>query len=99
MNDKLEEIEQRYVALQNRLAEPEVMNDRTVYRETMKSVREIEDVVAKYRELKQVRKGLAETREMLTTLKGEDDLRELAQMELAELEAKQPVLENDLRVL
>jgi peptide chain release factor 1 len=99
MYDKLEEIERRYDELQKRLAEPEVMNDRAAYRETMKSVREIEDVVVKYRELKQVRKGLGETREMLASLKGEDELRELANLELAELEAKEPVLENELRVL
>ena len=41
---------------------------------------EIGDVVAKYRELKAVRKSLAETREILSSIRGEDDMRELAEI-------------------
>src|SRR5438552_16152326 len=65
----------------------------------MKAISEIEEVVTKYRELKHVRKSVADTREMLASLKGEDELRELAELELADLQAKEPMLENDLRVL
>src|SRR5256712_1314093 len=36
---------------------------------------------------------------MLSSIKGEDELRELAELELADLEAKAPVLENEIRVL
>src|SRR5246127_2719322 len=60
----------------------------------MNALAEIEQVVAKHRELKQVRKGIAEAQEMM---KGE--LRELAEIELKDLEARVPVLENDLRLL
>src|SRR2546430_4282733 len=65
----------------------------------MKAISEIEEVVSKYRELKQVRKGIADTKGMLASIKGEDDLRELAELELADLQAKEPALENELRVL
>ncbi|HKO02847.1 MAG TPA: peptide chain release factor 1, partial [Thermoanaerobaculia bacterium] len=54
---------------------------------------------AKYRELKHVQQGLAETREMLSALKSDDEMRELAELELADLEAKEPALESELRVL
>jgi peptide chain release factor 1 len=36
---------------------------------------------------------------MLASLKGEEELRELAQLELADLQAREPQLENELRVL
>jgi peptide chain release factor 1 len=99
MNDKLEQLEKRYDELQQKIADPAIVRDLAVYRDTMKAVSEIQDIVAKYRELKQVRKRLGDTREMLSSLKGEDELRQLAQVELAELEAKEPALENDLRLL
>src|SRR5512132_2014070 len=52
--------------------------------------------VAKFRELKDVRKRLADAREML---KSDDDMRELALMEISELEPKEPALEAEIRVL
>jgi peptide chain release factor 1 len=99
MNDKLDQLEHRYDELQKKIADPVVVNDHVAYRDMMKSITEISDVVTKYRQLKQVRKSIADTRGMLATLKGEDELRELAELELRDLEAKQPGLENDLRVL
>jgi peptide chain release factor 1 len=96
MNEKLDEIEKRYEELQRKIADPSVVTDVAVYRETMKAIAEIEEVVAKYRELRDVRKRLADAREML---QADDEMRELAAMELAELEPKEPQLESELRVL
>ena len=62
----------------------------------MKAISEIEEVVAKYRQLKDVRKSLADAREMLAA---DDEMRELAQMEIAELEPQEPRLEQELQVL
>ena len=99
MNEKLEQLEKRYDELQAKVADPNIVSDMNTYRDTMKALSEIEEVVTKYRELKHVRKSIADTREMLGSLKGEEELRELAQLELADLQAKEPQLENDLRVL
>ena len=99
MYEKLDEIEKRYDELQRKIADPSVVTDVAAYRETMKAIAEIEEVTAKYRELRQVQKGLAETREMLNTLKGDDDMRELAELELADLEGKEPGLESEIRIL
>jgi len=99
MDDKLDHLEHRYDELQQKIADPAVINDHVAYRDTMKSISEISDIVTKYRQLKQIRKSIADTRGMLATLKGEDELRELAELELHDLEARQPGVENDLRVL
>jgi peptide chain release factor 1 len=99
MHEKLDEIEQRYEELQRKSSDPSVLTDVAAYRDTMKALAEIQEVVAKYRELKAVEKGLAETREMLESLKSGDEMRELAELELADLEAKQPALEQEIRVL
>src|SRR6266540_2834065 len=99
MYSKLDEIEKRYDELQRKIAEPDVVSDLSVYRQTMKALSDMEQVVAKYRELKQVKKRLAETREMLASLKNDDELRELAELELAELETQEPKVESEIRVL
>ncbi len=96
MYEKLEEIERRYDELQRKIAEPDVATDVKVFREAMKSISEMQDVVAKYRELKGVRKRLADAREML---RADDEMRELAEIELAELEPQEPALEQELQVL
>ncbi|HSP15524.1 MAG TPA: peptide chain release factor 1 [Thermoanaerobaculia bacterium] len=95
-NDKLNDIERRYDELQRKIADPSVVTDVKAYREAMKAISEIGEVVAKYRELKDVRKRLADAREML---KSDDDMRELAEVEIGELEPKEPQLESEIRLL
>ena len=94
--EKLTDIEKRYDELQRKIADPSVVTDVAAYRNTMKAISEIDDVVAKYRQLKDVRKRLADAREML---QANDEMRELAQMEIAELEPQEPALEKEIQVL
>jgi peptide chain release factor 1 len=96
MYDKLDEIEKRYEELQRKSSDPSVVTDVAAYRTTMKSIAEIEEVVAKYRQLRDIRKRIADAKEML---RADDEMRELAEMELAELEPHEPQLESELRVL
>ncbi len=65
MLDRLEQMEQRYNDLQAQFSLPEVLNDHEKYQKTAKALREIEEPVEKYRELKQVEQSLAEARAML----------------------------------
>ncbi len=99
MYDKLEEIERRYDELQQKIGDPSVVADVAQYRDAMKAIAEIEWVVAKHRQLKNVRKRLADTREMLATLESDDELRELAEVELSDLEKQEPLLEQEMKVL
>jgi peptide chain release factor 1 len=96
MYDKLNEIEKRYEELQRKIENPAIVTDVSAYRDTMKSIAEIEEVVVKFRELRAIRKRIAEAREMLHA---DDDMRELAEMELSDLEPKEPALEAQLQVL
>jgi peptide chain release factor 1 len=94
--DKLNEIEKRYEELQRKIENPAIVTDVSAYRDTMKSIAEIEEVVVKFRELRDIRKRIAEAREMLHA---DDDMRELAEMELSDLGPKEPALEAQLQVL
>ena len=97
MIDRLEQMEQRYNEMQAQFALPEVAGDHEKYQKIAKALREIEAPVEKYRELKQVRQGLAEARAML--VENDADLRAMAQEEIAALEPRGQALEEELRVM
>ena len=97
MIDRLEQMEQRYNEMQAQFSLPEVLNDHEKYSKTAKALREIETPVQKYRELKQVRQGLADARAMMA--ESDADLRAMAQEEIAALEPRSQALEEELKVL
>jgi peptide chain release factor 1 len=97
MLDRLEQMEQRYNELQAQFALPEIINDHEKYQKTAKSLREIETLVEKYRELKQARQGLADARGMLA--ESDPDLRAMAEEEIAALEPRAAALEEELKLL
>ena len=97
MIDRLEQMDQRYNELQAQFALPEVINDHEKYQKTAKALREIEAPVEKYRELKQVRQGIADARQMLAEQDAE--LRSMAEEEIAALTPRAEALEEELKVL
>ncbi|HET7104127.1 MAG TPA: peptide chain release factor 1 [Terracidiphilus sp.] len=97
MIDRLEQMENHYNELQAQFALPEVINDHERYQKTAKALREIESPVEKYRELKQVRQGLADARAMLAET--DPDLRNMAQEEVAALEPRLSAIEEELKIL
>jgi peptide chain release factor 1 len=99
MYEKLDDIERRFEELQKKSSDPSVVTDVAAYRDTMKQISEIEEVVTKYRELRDVKKRLADTKSMLETLPSGDELRELAELEMAELEPRVQPLEAEIQIL
>ncbi len=97
MLDRLEQMEQQYNEMQAQFALPEIVSDHEKYQKIAKAVREIEAPVEKYRELKQVRQGLADARAMLA--ESDADLRAMVQEEIAALEPRQQALEEELKVM
>lgn len=98
MFEKLEEVEQRYIELEERLADPEIVRDPKEFQRVAKTHSDLSEVVNKWREYKQVRGQLADVEEMLDS-KLDEDFRELAQQELNELKDKMTVLEEELRIM
>jgi len=93
--DRLEQMEHRYDELSAQLGLPEVLNDREKYQQAGKALSDLETPVMKYRELKQVKQALAEARALLT----DPDMRAMAEEEIAELAPREPVLEEEIKVL
>jgi peptide chain release factor 1 len=97
MIDRLEQMEHRYDELSAQLGLPEVITDHEKYQKAGRALREIEPAVMKYRELKQVRQGLAEARAMLA--ESDAEMRAMAEEEIAALAPREPVLEEEIKVL
>ncbi|HEY6846986.1 MAG TPA: peptide chain release factor 1 [Terracidiphilus sp.] len=97
MIDRLQQMEQRYDELSAQLGLPEVITDHEKYQKAGRALRELEAPVLKFRELKQVRQGLAEARAMLA--ESDPDMRAMAEEEIASLAPREPVLEEEIKVL
>jgi peptide chain release factor 1 len=98
MLDKLEQIEARYEALTEELSQPEVYSDPANYAKLNKQHRSLGEVVAKYREWKQIKSDLSGAKELFD-LEEDDEMRELARAETATLEERLGKVEEDLRIL
>jgi peptide chain release factor 1 len=93
--DRLEQMERRYEELSEQMGLPEVIGDHEKYQKAGRALRELTEPVAKYRELKQVRAGLAEARQMLA----DPDMKEMAEEEIASLAPREPQLLEEIKIL
>ena len=95
MFDRLDQLEARYEDLGRQLSDPAIVNDQENYRKVSKAHRQIEPTVEKFREYRKLRDGVADSKAMLA----DADMREMAEMELAELEPKLAAVEEELKIL
>lgn len=98
MFDKLEQIEKNYEELTAQISSPEIMADMKVYAKTMKQHRSLGEIVEKYREVKKMRSDLEGARD-LEQIADDDEMREMAALEAADLETRLEAAEEALKVL
>ena len=65
MFDRLDQMEARYEELGQQLADPTLVTDQKKFSATAKAHRDLEPVVEKFREYRQVKQGVADARAML----------------------------------
>jgi peptide chain release factor 1 len=97
MFERLEQIEARYESLGEQLADPEIISDQQKYQKTAKQHRDLEAIVEKFREYKQVTRGIADAKAMM--LETDPELRAMAEEELLQLEEREPGIEEALKLL
>jgi peptide chain release factor 1 len=98
MFERLDQIEARYEELTHALASPEIISDSSKYQKTARAHSEIAPVVEKYREYKDLKKGIAESKAVLADEK-DSEMRAYAQEELEKLEARVAAVEEELKFL
>jgi peptide chain release factor 1 len=98
MFERLEQIEARYEELTQALASPETINDSAKYQKTAKAHSELVPIVEKFREFKDLKRGIEESKALVAS---EDDaeMRAYAQEELAKLEERVVGVEQELKFL
>jgi len=98
MFERLDQIEVRYEELTQALLSPDITNDSAKYQKTAKAHSELSEIVEKYREYKDLTRGIAESKSMLAD-ETDPDMRAYAQEELAKLEPRVATVEDELKVL
>jgi peptide chain release factor 1 len=97
MIDKLTAEEQRYEDLMRLLGTTEVQSDSSEYRKHAKALAELEPLIEKFREYKNVVRDLTGAEELAAS--ADSDLRDLAKEELKSLTAKRDALLGELKIL
>ena len=98
MFEKLEQIEKNYDELTEQLSSPDIMSDISAYTKLMKQHRSLGEIVEKYREVKKMQEELTGAKEILE-LSDDPEMREMAELEITEIEANLEKADEALKVL
>jgi len=98
MFEKLDFIQDKYDELNQKIADPEVINNQPEWQKYMKELAEIEPIVHEYKRYKEIKEGIESTKAILEE-STDEELREIAKMELHELEDKIEESEHQLKLL
>ena len=99
MFKRLDIFDKRYNELEKRMYEPDVVSDPEQYQKVMKEYSSIEPVVKTYRAYKEAQQTVTDSLAILDDSDSDDELRELASIELDEAKRRIPELEEELKIL
>lgn len=97
--DKLKSVEQTYQELTRRLADPDIATNPDELQQVAKARSSMEETVNTYYEWQNVQTELQGAKQVLKEAVGDQELREMAKLEVDELEAKSQQLEIRLKIL
>ncbi len=95
MFQKLEAVEKRYEELNEKISNPDVINNQDEWKKMMKEHSDLIDIVTKYREYKKIKQNIMDAETMLE----DKELKELAEIEIQENKEKLPQIEEELKIL
>ena len=96
--EKLDQIESRYDEMTRELSSPDVHSDSARYQKLAKSHSELGAMVAKYREWKEIDKGLQGARQLLAE-SDDAEMKQMAHDEERSLAAHREITERELKLL
>ncbi|MFH1120420.1 MAG: peptide chain release factor 1 [Bacteroidota bacterium] len=98
MLDKLEAIHQRYLEIEKQMNDPSVMADMKSYIRLSKDYKELQPIIAAYKEYETVVKNIESAKDILYQEKDED-FRAMAKEELTMLNETRDKMEEDIRLM
>ncbi|WAL61105.1 peptide chain release factor 1 [Thermocoleostomius sinensis] len=97
--DKLKSVEQTFHELTRRLADPDIATDPTEFQRVAKARSALEETVMTYENWQKAQQDLEGARQILRDAGGDAELREMATLEVEELQEKLESLEDRLKIL
>jgi len=98
LTEKLDQLDSRYEEMTQQLSSPEVVGDSARFQKIAKQHAELEEIVAKHREYKQIEKDLAGAHQLF--LEADDaEMKQMAHEEEKELAARKETVERELKLL
>jgi peptide chain release factor 1 len=98
MLDKIAQIENRFEEVKQKIIDPEIMQDQKRYREINIEYKNLERIVQKGQEYRELLSNIQNAREM-TRKEKDPEMKEMAREELENLEPELPKLEEELKLL
>lgn len=98
MFQQLDGVESRFESINMQLQAPDVAEDQKKYRALMKEYADLEVIVKEYRRYKNIQKQIEDNKSIIETEKDEE-LRDMAKEELAQLQKDVVGAENELKLL
>jgi len=98
LSEKLDQLGSRYDELTQQLSTAEIVSDSARFQKVAKQHAELEGIVAKHREYKQIEKDLAGAHQMAVEA-DEAEMKELAHEEEKQLAARKEIVERELKLL
>ncbi len=99
MLSRLENIEKRYLELNNELCDQNVLSDQSRYKSLMKELKNLTPVVEKYREYKKEENNLEEAKTILSDSSADKELKEMAEAEMESAKENLEKISEELKVL
>ncbi|MCI5163756.1 MAG: PCRF domain-containing protein, partial [Candidatus Electrothrix sp. AX5] len=99
MFENLVDIHEKLSALERQLSDPDLLNNRTKYQETVREHSRVSKLSELYTSYTKVGQDLADNRELIHDSDNDPELAELAKGELEELTEQQAELEKKIRLL
>jgi peptide chain release factor 1 len=99
MKDKLLSIIARYDEVGAKLADPNIISDIKLYKDTSREQKQLEPIVAAAKEYLTLLDHISQNRELVADKGTDPELKEMAYEELSELQEKQESQEEEMRML
>jgi len=99
MFEKLKAIEDKFNEINEKLMQPETVNNSELYTSLIKEYKQLEPIINKLKEYKSVKASYDEALELLEQGGLDKEFKELAQMQLDEAKQQMPALEDELKIM
>ncbi|MGM9658512.1 MAG: peptide chain release factor 1 [Eubacteriales bacterium] len=98
MTEKLRDIEKRYIAIEEKLSDPEIVSDLNEYKKVSREYKSLTPVVEKYREYRTYEKDLADAEEILG-VSDDPEMRTLAEEQAESAKKSLAACADELKLL